>query len=123
MELLIGFILCFVIIAVIAVYIAVTLKKHKPSAEEVASMIERKFEIQEEFPTTTIQATVVDLQCRAELVDIKRPKAVEIFTIVFKTADKTILNINVPQEMYEGIEIGQCGELTLVEGELYSFVI
>ena len=123
MELIIGFILAFVVITFFAIYIGVTLKRHKPSDEETSAMTQRKFEIQEDFPTTTIQATVTDLQCKAELVGIKRPKAVEIFTVVFETANNEILNINVPKEMYDGIEVGQQGMLTLVEGELYSFVI
>ena len=40
----------------------------------------------------------------------------------FKT-DEKIIKLDIPQEMYDGLEIGQSGEVTLVEGELYSFII
>lgn len=41
----------------------------------------------------------------------------------FKTDEKEIIKLEIPQEMYDGLEIGQSGEVTLVEGELYSFII
>ena len=43
-------------------------------------------------------------------------------TVEFKT-DEKIIKLDIPQEMYDGLEIGQSGEVTLVEGELYSFII
>ncbi len=56
------------------------------------------------------------------MVGIKTPKAVTIYTVEFKT-DEKIIKLDIPQEMYDGLEIGQSGEVTLVEGELYSFII
>ena len=41
----------------------------------------------------------------------------------FKTDEKEIIKLEIPQEMYDGLEIGQSGEVTLVEWELYSFII
>ena len=37
--------------------------------------------------------------------------------------DNETIKIEIPQEMYDGLETGQYGEVTLVEGELYSFII
>ena len=56
------------------------------------------------------------------MVGIKSPKAVTIYTVEFKKDDE-LIKIDIPQEMYDGLEIGLIGEVTLVEGELYSFVI
>lgn len=76
-----------------------------------------------EFETESFQAKVIDLYCRAEMIGIKTPKSVEIFTVVFESADKNEIKIDVPQEMYDGLELGQSGEVTIVEGELYSFIV
>ena len=62
------------------------------------------------------------MRCRVDMVGIKTPKAVTIYTVEFKT-DEKIIKLDIPQEMYDGLEIGQSGEVTLVEGELYSFII
>ena len=56
------------------------------------------------------------------MVGIKTPKSVEIYTVEFKNDDE-LIKLDIPQEMYDGLEIGQIGEVTLVEGELYSFII
>ena len=41
-----------------------------------------------------------------------------------KTKEKEkFIKLEIPQEMYDGLEIGQIGEVTLVEGELYSFIV
>ena len=62
------------------------------------------------------------MRCRVDMVGIKTQKAVTIYTVEFKTGEK-IIKLDIPQEMYDGLEIGQSGEVTLVEGELYSFII
>ena len=46
----------------------------------------------------------------------KYPKAVDVYTAVFVTGKNEQIKLNVPQEMYDGLEVGQKGELTLVEG-------
>lgn len=76
-----------------------------------------------EFKTVKVQAKVIDLSCRVDMVGIKTPKSTEFFTAVFEINNGQIIRVDVPQEMYEGLEKGQKGELTLVENELYSFII
>ncbi len=76
-----------------------------------------------EFKTVKVQAKVIDLSCRVDMVGIKTPKSTEFFTAVFEINNGEIIRVDVPQEMYEGLEKGQKGELTLVENELYSFII
>lgn len=91
------------------------LKKEQPVIEAP--------KIKDEFETVRFHATVVDLFCRAEMVGAKTPRSVKVFTVVFESDDKKKIKVNVTEEMYDGIEIGQSGEITLVEGELYSFVV
>lgn len=123
LEILVGFAICFIVILALAIYIAKVLKQNKIKPAGKSFTSERTYEIKDEFLTVTVQAKVIDLLCKAELVGIKRPKATEIFTVVFETDSNEIIKITVPKEMYDGLEIGQQGELTIVEGELYSFVI
>ncbi len=79
--------------------------------------------IKDEFETVKFHATVVDLFCRTEMTGTKTPRSVKVFTVVFETDDKKQIKLDVPEEMYDGIEIGQSGEVTLIEGELFSFVV
>ncbi len=79
--------------------------------------------IKDEFDTVKFYATVVDLFCRTEMIGTKSPRSVKVFTVVFETDNKKQIKLDVPEEMYDGIETGQSGEVTVVEGELYSFVI
>ena len=79
--------------------------------------------IKDEFDTVKFYATVVDLFCRTEMIGTKAPRSVKVFMVVFETDNKKRIKLDVPEEMYDGIETGQSGEVTVVEGELYSFVI
>lgn len=79
--------------------------------------------IKDEFDTVKFYATVVDLFCRTEMIGTKAPRSVKVFTVVFETDNKKRIKLDVPEEMYDGIETGQSGEVTVVEGELYSFVL
>lgn len=68
-----------------------------------------------------MQATVVDLCCAVRTVGYQTPKTVTLFAVTFESADGQHLQLQVPEEMYEGFEKEQRGLLTLVDGELYSF--
>lgn len=118
----IGFCFC-VMIALTGYYIAHVVKQAKKGDAETKIDMANKFEIRTEFETSTFNAEIVDLSCRAMLIGDKYPKAVDVYTAVFVTDKNEPIKLNVPQEMYDGLEVGQKGELTLVEGELYSFVI
>ncbi|MBQ8783724.1 MAG: hypothetical protein IJZ57_08140 [Clostridia bacterium] len=123
MDFIIYFAICICAVAFFAVYIGKTVKKYKQNETEKMKPTEDVNEIKSEFTTIKTKAKVIDLTCRVEMVGVKTPKTVEIFTVVFETDDKEIIEINTSQEMYEGFEKGQYGELTLADGELYSFII
>ena len=122
MDIIVGF--CFGILGfIIFIVCIVSLIKEAKKAEDKTGPVQRVNEIKSEFDTSVYNAEVVDLSCRVDMRGSKDPETVTLFTAVFKTYDNRETTLNVPQEMYDGLEVGQKGELTLVEGELYSFII
>lgn len=75
-----------------------------------------------EFIPVEVDATVVDMNCGVSLVGLQTPKATKEFVVAFRTDFGELLKLEVPEEMYDGFEIGQRGLLTVVDGTLYSFV-
>lgn len=118
-----GVLAVFAVVAVVAYVILRQLLK----PENIQKELERQAQITAEDPydqpydTRQLQVTVVDQSCKVELVGIKTPKATKIFTVLFRTAEGDLLSLQVPEEMYDGIEKEQAGLLTLVDGKLYSF--
>lgn len=123
MDFVIYFCICICAIIIFALYIRKIIKPYKQREREKAESISSPPEIKTEFETVKFRAEIVNLSCRVDMVGIKTPKTVTIYTVEFKTDEKEIIKLEIPQEMYDGLEIGQSGELTLVEGELYSFVV
>ena len=75
-----------------------------------------------EFTTQEVRASVIDVNCAVQTVGLKSPKTETVFTVVFQMEQKEVLSFQVPEEMYEGLEVGQAGLLTIVDGQLYGFV-
>lgn len=123
MDFVIYFCICICAIIIFALYIRRIIKPYKQREREKAESISSPPEIKTAFETVKFRAEIVNLSCRVDMVGIKTPKTVTIYTVEFKTDEKEIIKLEIPQEMYDGLEIGQSGELTLVEGELYSFVV
>lgn len=123
MDFIIYFCICVVAVTIFALYIRKVVKQQKQREAEKGVPTAVVEEIKTEFETIKVQAEVIDLSCRVDMVGTKTPKSVTIFTATFETDNKEIIRVDVPQDMYEGLEKGQHGELTLVEGELYSFII
>ena len=123
MDFVIYFCICICAIIIFALYIRRIIKPYKQREREKAESISSPPEIKNAFETVKFRAEIVNLSCRVDMVGIKTPKTVTIYTVEFKTDEKEIIKLEIPQEMYDGLEIGQSGELTLVEGELYSFVV
>ncbi len=70
----------------------------------------------------TVHAEVIDMECGVKVFGTKLPRTVKYFIIKFKKDDQDILSIDVPEDCYDGFEVGLSGELTLVDGQLNSFV-
>lgn len=73
--------------------------------------------------TLTASATVIDQYCVVRTIGYKTPKTIKTFTVVFQTDTGEIIKQDVPEEMYDGFEKGQTGLLTIVDEDLYSFVL
>lgn len=117
------FVFVFVIVAITIILRPVIKSMRIKRAPKIETNVKKIGEIKTEFETLKINAEIVDLNCRVEMIGIKQPKTVTFFTVCFETDNNERIKINVPQEMYDGLEVGQKGELTLVDGELYSFII
>ena len=123
MDFIICFCICICAIIIFALYIRKIIKPYKQKESEKIESVSSPPEIKTEFETVKFQAEIIDLSCRVDMVGIKTPKTVTIYTVEFKTDKKEIIKLKIPQEMYDGLEIGQNGEVTLVEGKLYSFIV
>lgn len=93
-------------------------QKLKKKAEENEKIDDEPIQ----YETIEITVKVVDQCCRARMVGVKYPKSIEEYFISFEKDNGEVLNLAVPKECYDGFDIGQIGKLTLVDGELYSFV-
>lgn len=105
--------------------IIMAIKQHKKDKKQQQSNTANKEnEIYEPvFTTLNVKSTVIDQYCAAKMIGTKTPKAIKIFTVVFRTNDNEILKFDVPEEMYDGFEKGQSGILTVVDGTLYGFTL
>ena len=121
MDFIIYFCICICAVIIFALYIRKIIKPYKQ--REKTESDSSSLEIKTEFETVKFQAEIVNLFCRVDMEGIKTPKTVTIYTVEFKTDEKEIIKLEITQEMYDGLEIGQIGEVTLVEGELYSFIV
>lgn len=72
----------------------------------------------------TFHAEVIDIACGVYMDDgqsYTQPKAVKEFCVKFRDGDGNIHNVLIPEELYDAFEKGQCGTLTLIDGNLSSF--
>ena len=66
-------------------------------------------------------ATVEEIACRVRTYGHKLPKTMQEFAVAFRLENGEELKLDIPEEMYHGLEKGQRGVLTVKDGELYSF--
>jgi len=94
--------------------------KNRGKTKTVKELEEERLAAEPEI--ITLHAEVIDMICGVNTVGHKTPKALKYFVIKFKADDGNILNIPVPEESYDGFDVGLAGELTLINGEIGSFV-
>lgn len=122
MEIIIYYIICICAVTAFALYIRNIVNKYKQSKGITEPYRPENVEIKNEFETVKVQAEIIDLYSHEETVGLVVPKTEKFYTVIFQTEDNERIEIEIPQEMYDGLEVGQRGELTLVEGDLYSFI-
>ena len=74
----------------------------------------------------TFHAEVIDIACGVYTnggQSYTQPKAVKEFCIKFRDGDGNIHDVLIEESLYDAFEIGQCGTLTLINGNLNSFVL
>lgn len=119
-------ILCLVsvfVVFVIALVVFDKMKNKRKKVEQPQNEVDPYSEeiFEQEIVKSEMRVSVVDQFCRVEMVGIRSPKSVEIFTVVFETDEGKSLKFDVLKEIYDGIDVGKRGILTVVNGELYSF--
>ena len=70
-----------------------------------------------------VHAKVVKMECATRYVGIKQPKLMKDFLVFFEDDEGKAIRLFVDEEYYLSMEVGQVGNLTLIDGELYSFVL
>ncbi|MBQ9085380.1 MAG: hypothetical protein IJY24_06990 [Clostridia bacterium] len=109
----------------ICVIIAIIQYKRNKIAivEQIRAEEDARLEREPEY--TELYVTVTALACSAHSVGHqghKLPKSERVFSVCFTDSEGKQLQLSVSEEMYFAFEEGQEGILTLVDGELYSFV-
>ena len=106
MDIIVGF--CFGILGFIIFIVCIVslIKEAKKAEDKTGPVPKRVNEIKSQFDTSVYNAEVVDLSCRVDMRGCKDPETVTLFTAVFKTYDNREITLNVPQEMYDGLEVG-----------------
>ncbi len=121
--------ICGIIIGVIlAVFIPIIIWDLKKNTKFLTKEQKRALEDEQlnaEGEIITTHAEVVDMACGVNTIGYqayKQPKAVKYFVIKFKNDNGDFLNVFVSEEMYQEFDIGFSGMLTLIDGNLDSFV-
>ena len=97
-------------------------KKYAAAMKEKEDKEDEEFE--REAETVTVHAEIVDMVCGTGMVGSYRlPKSSKTFIIKFSCDHDKTYELSVPEEYYLELSVGQKGTLTLVEGNLNSFVL
>ncbi|MBR2722318.1 MAG: hypothetical protein IKB75_06040 [Clostridia bacterium] len=71
----------------------------------------------------TMHAKVADMCCFTESKGTKMPILIRNFFVLFEDDNGQMHKIAVDEELYTAFEIGQVGELTLVDGGVTSYIL
>lgn len=116
-----------VIIGVLAlvVYLGIVIdKQQKEEKKAKINAINLAYSNNElpELETVEVHTVVINQYCSSRVVGIKNLKAIKEFFVCFKNDNGKEFNLTVPEDAYDGFEIGMSGILTMVDGQLYSFI-
>ncbi|MBO5101931.1 MAG: hypothetical protein J6C39_05300 [Clostridia bacterium] len=109
--------------AFVIIFLVVALKT-KPSKKEMIAEEDERLNAEGEIFET--HAEVVDMACDTVSVgyqSYKLPRAEKHFFVKFRDDDGQIYDIQVSEEYYFAFEAGQRGTLTLLDGQIDSFVL
>lgn len=107
--------------ALISAAILSSLIRNRKQGDAKTALRQKRFDIE---PTTvTLRAKVVDVRCFITREGTKTPKVVRHFVVVFQDDNEQTYEIAVEEDIYDGFEVGQIGELTLTDGNIVSCVL
>ena len=112
------------IIGALFIIILVVAFKTKPTKEEMEAEENKRLGAEAEVFET--HAEVVDMACDVVSVGYhayKLPKAERNFFVKFRYDNGEIHDFKVDESYYGAFEVGQKGELTLLDGRIDSFVL
>jgi hypothetical protein len=113
-------VLGFLFALIIAALLSPVIRNRKEGEAKIASR-KKGFDIE---PTiVTLHVKVVDQRCFVTWIGTKTPKVVKHFVVIFQDDSKQVYEIEVEEDMYDGFEVGQIGELTLIEGKVSSYLL
>ena len=114
----------FIVVFILIIFLDQKINKKKYAAEMKEKEDKEDEEFEREAETVTVHAEIVDMVCGTGMVGSYRlPKSSKTFIIKFSCDDDKTYELRVPEEYYLELSVGQKGTLTLVEGNLYSFVL
>ena len=123
----IGLILIAVLAVIVIPLFIVAIRrefKKAPDKEKIRDEEDALFETEPEI--TRARAEVVDMACGVNSVGYqgyKLPRAVKSFVISFRTESGELLHLEVEEEYYDAFDIGQVGDLELINGRIASFEV
>ena len=120
METIVSITIVFAVLAVLfAHFRSVFLERKK-----ITDAIENENDEEDSFPqiqTVSFRATVIKCECGTSTIGCRSVKAIKEFLVFFEDESNKVHKFSVPEECYNGLEVGQYGNLTLNSGEFYSF--
>ncbi len=76
----------------------------------------------EESPMTEYHVNVTDMTCDVESFGYSRPVTEKIFRVMFLTDDGEKIVLDVDEETYLSLNVGESGMLAIVNEKFYGFV-
>ena len=120
-----------ILIAILAVivtplFIIAIRKELKKASDREENEVNEDAIFDVEPDITVTRAEVVDMACGVNSVGYqgyKLPRAVKSFVISFRTESGELLHLEVEEEYYDAFDIGQVGDLELINGRIASFEV
>lgn len=109
------------IVIILVALLSILLRKHGEKDTPSHSIEEQ---LNKEPQTLTLHVKVIDQNCFVSYVGgAKSPKAVKKFVVFFQDDNEQTHKIAVEEDIYDAFEIGQTGELTLIDGKVSSYIL
>ena len=110
-----------ILVALVPICLLTIPRKNKGSAKEAGNDEEAR--LNREPITKKLHVTVTAVNCTVRSEGFRLPRTVKEFFVTFKDDEEKTFVLFVDEASYGGFDIGQTGEITLVDGVLLNFVL